>query len=258
MLALIGALFLGMKAVVGIGSRQAGVQALNFMRWTAFACGWPGMRPELFAAEPIPRAGWKSFFLQGSLCVLAGATTMVSAGPLWRATGSTFLVTVLFFFGSSLLVHYGLFTFSASFWRWVGFDCGPLFRNPFLAQSLGEFWGQRWNLAFSEMTALAVYRPMKNRWGPILALFLAFLLSGIFHEAAISLPVLAGFGSPLAYFLLHFGLVAAERAMAKRGIVVKETLGKLWVCFWLVAPLPILFHPPFLKGVIWPLIGVKP
>jgi hypothetical protein len=31
----------------------------------------------------------------------------------------------------------------------------------------------------------------------------------------------------------------------------------VWVIGWLALPLPILFHPPFLRGTIWPVIGLR-
>jgi len=31
---------------------------------------------------------------------------------------------------------------------------------------------------------------------------------------------------------------------------------RAWALFWLIAPLPILFHPPFLRGIVWPLVGL--
>lgn len=258
MMALIAALFLGMKTVVTTNARITGDPALSFPRWLAFSLTWPGMRPNLFTLPLRPREGWKGMAFNGSLCVAAGVGSIGLAGPIGRATGSIFVTTILFFIGSSLLVHYGLFTLAAAFWRKIGFDCGVLFRNPFSAQSLGVFWGQYWNLAFSEMTAIAVYQPMKGRLGVRQALLLSFGLSGLLHEVAISLPVRSGFGLPLAYFLLHCGLVEMERSLARRGILFNGWRGHLWVCFWLIAPLPILFHRPFLVGVVWPLIGVTP
>ena len=30
----------------------------------------------------------------------------------------------------------------------------------------------------------------------------------------------------------------------------------VWVLGWLVLPLPLLFHRPFMRGVVWPLIGM--
>jgi hypothetical protein len=33
-------------------------------------------------------------------------------------------------------------------------------------------------------------------------------------------------------------------------------VGRPWALAWLVLPLPILFHRPFLAGVLWPLIGI--
>ncbi|MGZ8781078.1 MAG: hypothetical protein ACXW31_14245 [Thermoanaerobaculia bacterium] len=62
------------------------------------------------------------------------------------------------------------------------------------------------------------------------------------------LAYLGWFGMPTLYFLLHGVLVGLERrfpCLASRA----------WTLFWLVAPLPILFHPPFLRGVVWPLVS---
>src|SRR5579862_5696212 len=214
MMALIAALFLGMKAVVAASSRAVGGAFLSFPRWLLFATVWPGMRPELFTAPREPRKDWGKLAVNGLLCAAVGTAFVGGSGFLWRATGSLLLGTVLFFIGSSLFVHYGLFTLAAAFWRKAGFDSGTLFKSPFPSQNLGEFWSRRWNLAFSEMTAISVYHPLKDRLGRGQALFLSFGLSGLFHEVAISLPVRAGFGLPLCYFLLHCGLVGLERFLA--------------------------------------------
>jgi hypothetical protein len=106
------------------------------------------------------------------------------------------------------------------------------------------------------MTATVAYRPLAARIGRGPALMAAFALSGLLHEMAISLPVRDGFGLPLSYFLGHGVLVLIERALANAGHPLTGSTGRVWAFFWLVAPLPLLFHRPFLAFVLWPLIGI--
>ena len=80
-----------------------------------------------------------------------------------------------------------------------------------------------WNLAFSEMTAVAVYRPLSAPLGRGTATLGAFLFSGVLHELAISLPVLAGFGLPSLYFALHGLLVLVKRTARKGGAPGQRT-----------------------------------
>jgi alginate O-acetyltransferase complex protein AlgI len=63
---------------------------------------------------------------------------------------------------------------------------------------------------------------------------------------AISLPVRAGFGMPFLYFALHGALALLE----------PKRPGRAWTAFWILAPLPLLFHRPFVTRVLWPLIGI--
>jgi alginate O-acetyltransferase complex protein AlgI len=72
-------------------------------------------------------------------------------------------------------------------------------------------------------------------------------------------PVWAGFGLPLLYFLLHGTLVLVEGGLEKAGRAVSTWGGwaHVWVLGWLALPLPILFHVPFLRGVVWPLIAME-
>ena len=95
------------------------------------------------------------------------------------------------------------------------------------------------------------------RWAG--ALLAAFLVSGLFHEIAISVPVRAGFGRPLLYFAIHAALVLLETALGNAGHDRgrRPWLGRAWTAACFLVPLPLLFHPPFLRGVLWPLIGVR-
>jgi hypothetical protein len=58
------------------------------------------------------------------------------------------------------------------------------------------------------------------------------------------------------YFIVHGGLVVVEHALSKAGHPLEGWVGRVWAFFWLAVPLPILFHRPFLAGVIWPLLGI--
>jgi len=184
---------------------------------------------------------------------------VVLARLAWVLTSSRLLATPPLLVGLSLIVHFGAFDVLAAAWRWQGVDCQRLFRSPLRSTNLREFWGRRWNLAFSEMTAIGIYQPLVRVAGRGPALAASFLGSGLLHELAISVPVRAGYGLPMAYFMLHGILITVEArlATANRPIDRVTWIGRVWTLAWLLAPLPILFHRPFLTGIVWPLIGLE-
>ena len=257
MLAIIAALLYAMKAVAGVEERLSGGPQLSPARWLAFAAAWPGMRPALFARlgeRRLPGAG--RLLARGLVRLALGAALFLLARRAWAA-GWILAATALALPGLSLMLHFGVFNLLAGLWRLAGARTDSLFRAPLRSTSLREFWGRRWNLAFSELTALAIYRPLLPRLGRSAAVVAAFLGSGLLHEIAISLPVMAGFGLPLTYFALHGALMLAERGLERAGRPLAQPawLGRGWTLFWLAAPLPVLFHRPFLAGVVWPLLG---
>jgi alginate O-acetyltransferase complex protein AlgI len=265
MLALIGVLLWSMKAVVSVESQAAGQPRLSSLRWLAFATSWFGMRPALFAARGPGLPGAFRLFGMGCRRMAVGLTLITLARLTWAEPpsglsedGRQILATLFLLPGLCFVLHLGIFNLLAGAWRLGGIDCRPLFRSPLRSRSLTEFWGRRWNLGFSEMTALAVYRPVACRLGKGTALFAAFLFSGLVHELAISVPVRAGYGLPMLYFTLHGILMLLERWLERIGRPI-QSLGwpaHLWTLGWLAAPLPILFHPAFLQGIVWPLIGM--
>jgi hypothetical protein len=256
MLAVIGLVLFAMKAVVGVETAAR----LSLGRWLAFAALWPGMRPALFATLPgRPLPGAARLAARGLAGIAAGCGLISLARALFSATGSRFFPTVLLALpGLSLVLHFGLFHLAAAGWRAVGVAAEPLFRAPLLATSLREFWGRRWNLAFSEMTSAGIYRPVAALVGRSWGIAAAFLASGILHELAISVPARAGFGLPLIYFALQGTAVLVEGALEARETPVngRGWIGRVWTLTWLALPLPILFHPPFLRAVVWPIAGM--
>jgi alginate O-acetyltransferase complex protein AlgI len=170
---------------------------------------------------------------------------------LWLWTGNAWLATPPLLLGLSLLVHFGLFGVASTLWRRAGFACPDAFTAPQKATSLSDFWGRRWNGPFSDLMRNTVYRPVAGIGFPAAALYAAFLFSGVLHELAISLPARAGYGRPLAYFALQGLFVLAERTQAP-GFPTR-----FWAWIAILAPLPLLLVPEFLRTAIWPLAGIR-
>jgi len=266
MVAIIAALLWGMKSVIGVEARAGGMAPLSTLRWLGFAALWPGMRPAPFASAggPSKPGAWDLMAL-GGRHALEGLALAAAAWLVWHRgrpalnDGPALMVaTLLLLPGLSLMLHFGLFNVVTGLWRLAGVDVRPLFRAPLAARSLDAFWSRRWNLAFSEMTALGIYRPLSAPLGRRAATVAAFAASGLLHELAISVPVLAGFGWPMLYFVLHAVLIMVERRLERAGRPVSGwgAWAHVWVLGWLAAPAVVLFHRPFLAGVVWPLIGV--
>ena len=265
MLLIIAALLLAMKSVVYVESKAE----FKFTDWILFSMLWFGMRPELFSQKRLKRnLEWKPYVFKGMLRLALGILLIVSARFLWVAWKPKiddlriWIITAVLMLGLSFTVHFGIFNLLVGFWRWRGVKVSPLFKAPLLSKSLTEFWGQRWNLAFSEMTALAVFRPISrqisaNPNGKGIAMTVAFVFSGLLHELAVSVPPLAGFGWPTLYFVLHGFAMLIEVRCKKQGLrwLSSSIWGRVWTLSWILLPLPLLFHRPFLEGCVWPIIA---
>jgi len=256
MVAIILALLYAMKAIAAVEACARGEVPLPFLAWICFAVGWFGMRPSLFhslGGRPLP--GSLRLIRAGIVRIIPGAILVTASWGVWRSPFSAGhgswlrpLLTVPLMVGLSLMFHFGLFNVVTGLWRAVGVDAEPLFRAPFASKTLAEFWSRRWNIGFSEMTSLAVYLPLRRKLGAPLAVMVSFGCSGVLHEIAISLPVNAGFGLPLLYFLIQGASMVVQRHVRR---------SRLWTLATLILPLPLLFHTPFLNGVVWPLIGME-
>lgn len=195
---------------------------------------WPGMDPEPFRrAATAPDEG-----------LLAGGAVRALAGVLLLALppGPPLLDALRRLAGAGLLVHFGLCDVLAAAWRRQGVAVERLFDRPAASRTLAEFWGRRWNRAFSTVARERVFRPLARRWGTGAAGMAAFAFSGLVHELLLSVPAGGGYGGPTAYFLLHGFLVARERRRAEPS--------RLRTLAWVVLPSPLLFHPPFVRAVL--------
>ena len=207
----------------------------------AWLWGWPGMDPARFHAPPAQSPGVRE---------LNGAWTRVALGSLllWgavpRLDGLAAAWTGLVALG--LLLHFGLIHLLSIHWRLKGFDAQPLFDRILGARSLGEFWGRRWNRAFADICNRAILRPLAPRVGPRAAMLAVFVASGLGHDLLLSVPAGGGYGLCTLYFLLQAGGVLLERRRRSR----------LLVFGFVLAPLPLLFHPVFMRSVLLPFLEV--
>jgi alginate O-acetyltransferase complex protein AlgI len=248
-IAMVGGLYALIKATAFVtAERRPAGQAL------AAYLAWPGVNPAPFTrtrnadteVDPtgVPTAA-RRWVARGALVMAAGfagvAALVVAAPRLNRAAVGWLGVAVIL-----TTVHLGA-SDVLSGWRVRRYPVSRLFADPLASRSLREFWTVRWNTAYVEMNRV-VFAPLARRWFGRYANAALFALSGLLHEAAISVPVVAGFGGPTTYFLLHAAAVHAEPRIGLAHW--PRPLARLWTWCWILLPLPLLFHTPFRDGLV--------
>jgi len=256
MIAIVTLQLLSMKSLVIVETYQG--RNLTFLQWCAFALGWFGMRPTLFEKLPSPSLPYADLVLRGFSRIFIGVLLLFASLYIEQHTPHVyFLSELMLLVGLSMILHFGILNLSTAQWRMLGVDVRELFRAPYKSKSLKEFWGKRWNMAFSEMTAIIAYKPLKNKLGPRWAMVASFLLSGLLHEIAISFPVKSGYGLPMLYFTIHGALMYLEESSDfVKKITSHKIISHLWVMAWLIVPMPLLFHSNFIAFVLKPLRDV--
>ncbi|CAI9086896.1 OLC1v1020819C1 [Oldenlandia corymbosa var. corymbosa] len=136
----------------------------------------------------------------------------------------------------------------------------PQFDEPYLATSLQDFWGKRWNLMASKILRPTVYDPVRSfcepmagrKWSPIPAVMATFLVSGLMHEWILyNIGRVKPTGELTCFFLLQGASVAAEigikRILSGR-FQVPVALSRLLQIAFVLSSSFWLFFPPFRRG----------
>jgi hypothetical protein len=137
-------------------------------------------------------------------------------------------------------------------WSWSGRLLPGVLNWPLLARGVADFWGNRWNLWFSDWFRFVVFNRLRHR--PMVALFAVFGVSGLMHEGVVNLPLylLTGknlFGSMMAYFLLQAAGVLLERVVPK--ICVRTRTLFAWLVVFV--PAPLMVNEGLLRALqLWP------
>jgi Membrane bound O-acyl transferase family len=247
--------FWSLKIVVANNQLKKSEQ-LNFLQWLFFCCAWFGMNPSVFKKFPnkaLPKSVYYCVF--GLSRIIVGVILINIAYNFLNNTSSSFyyLQYTAYLIGVSFILHFGILNINTGLLRMVGVNVFPLFNNPIKSKSLQEFWSKRWNMAFVELTTIAVMRPAKKVFSQRLAIVISYIFSGLLHELAISLPVNKGFGKPFLYFILQALIILFIEP--KVIFKIKTKAAKLlWLLACVFTPIFILFHIKFREQIILPLI----
>jgi alginate O-acetyltransferase complex protein AlgI len=100
-----------------------------------------------------------------------------------------------------------------------------------------------------------VFRPVVTRLGIAAATMAVFLVSGLVHDAVISIPARGGYGLPTLYFLIQGCGVLLERSRGGRRLGLRKSVrGRLLCGAVVLAPVGLAFHRPFVERVVVPML----
>lgn len=230
----------GMKGLVY--AEWAGKQRLTLLRYCVFCFLWFGMDPGSFRSRRVGLS-WKPDVQLGLLLMLVGALWS------WLVWWMEWHLLLMVFLPMSLGFHFGALRVLKGCLRAMGFPVRTLFPNVLNTQGLGDFWSRRWNVGYSQMMQRVVGRPVSSFAGESTGVFAVFLVSGVLHDLAITLPVQSGFGLPTLYFTLHGMLVVIERKLGR-------SFGRTLALLAVVLPLGLLFPPVFQNEVLLKCLSV--
>lgn len=244
------AIFFGFKWWMFWKARSSGV---NLKGWRAmgFLLLWPGMDARSFAGSGA--AGSSREVAAALLKTALGAALFWGLARTFEAPLAAGWCGMI---GLALILHCGLFHLASLAWRAVGADARPLMNSPLLASSLGDFWGNRWNRDFRQLSYELVFAPFHKTIGSAAATMAIFVLSGLIHDLVISFPAGGGYGLPTFYFVLQGGGLLLEKSAAgRRAGLSRGVIGRAFAVAVAAAPAYWLFHPPFVSRVIIPFMN---
>ncbi|XP_010485064.1 PREDICTED: probable long-chain-alcohol O-fatty-acyltransferase 5 [Camelina sativa] len=113
----------------------------------------------------------------------------------------------------------------------LGCDLEPQSNKPYLATSLQDFWGRRWNTIVPTILKPAVYKPMRqvserrmsSDWALYSGILVTFTVSGLVHDFLFfyltrEMPT----GEVTLFFMLQGACLAAELAVKKKTTVTQR------------------------------------
>ena len=223
-------------------------------RTLAYLFLWPGLNFRAFSETRRPALPTLEEWVIGAADLFFGAAILWGGLRFIPPTEDIFnrmngMVGIVF------VLHFGLFRLLSNIWRAMGVNAPPLMMNPIRATSLAGFWGGRWNKAFNDLMVPHVFEPVSRKFGTTIGVLGVFLVSGLLHEAVISVPARGGFGLPTLYFTIQAaGLLLERSAYGRKARLGHGIRGWLYTAIIAGGPAYWLFHPIFVRNVILPML----
>ena len=239
--------------------QEAAVRDVPTWKHASYLLAWPGLDARNFLRE----RSISDCLECGSVEWLAAVGKLTFGVVLLFAVARTippehpYVVGWIGMLGLVLILHFGFFQLLSCWWRRIGLQARPLMNRPLASTSLSEFWGRRWNTAFRDLTHRFLFRPCASWLGPRWGIVVGFLFSGAVHDVVMSVPARGGYGGPTVFFAIQGLAIVIERSPFGHhiGLGVGWS-GRLFAAAVLVAPVGLLFHRPFVVGVIVPFMRV--
>nr|XP_043630649.1 probable long-chain-alcohol O-fatty-acyltransferase 5 [Erigeron canadensis] len=140
----------------------------------------------------------------------------------------------------------------------IGVELEPPSNEPYLATSLQDFWGRRWNLIVTNTLRQTIYKPVKSifpnkKWAWLPAIVASFIVSGLMHELLffyVSTNVTPT--KEMTYFFVLHGICVVIELIMKRVLAGRFELpvvvSRLLTVGFVVVTSFWLFFPPLIKS----------
>jgi len=239
--------------------QRADVRQVPAWKHAAYLLAWPGLDAAGFLGErpvsPASRCPAPEWLAAAGRLACGGALVFAVARMI--PPRHAYLAGWIGMIGFVLMLHFGVFHLLSCAWRRIGLQARPLMNRPLASASVSEFWGRRWNTAFRDLTYRFLFRPCASWFGPRWGIVAGFLFSGAIHDLVISVPARGGYGGPTVFFAIQGTAMAIERSTFGRRIGLGSGWqGRLFTAIVLIAPVGLLFHRPFVVGIIVPFMRV--
>lgn len=244
-------IYAGCKWLSWLSWRQTAVREVPVWKHLAYLATWPGMDATTFLEKSSDSCNSREW-LAATAKLACGAAILFGLAR-WIPPEYPYVVGWTGMIGIVMMLHFGAFHLLSCAWRSAGVQARPLMNRPLASTGLSEFWGRRWNTAFRDLTHRFLFRPCAAWFGTRLGVLVGFLFSGLIHDLVISVPARGGYGGPTVFFAIQGAAMLAERSAFGRRIGLGSGWpGRLFTFAILIVPAPLLFHRPFVLGIIVP------